>query len=72
LVDALASAIEGISDMIGEETQNIPITFSIQRGAMVFVNAIIEPEEVQTKPTPMVVKTEQTQPKKPKPVITSY
>jgi hypothetical protein len=68
----LASAIEGISDTINEETQNIPITFSIQRGAMVFVNAIIEPEEVQTKPTPMVVKIEQTQPKKPKPVITSY
>ena len=50
LLDSIVALAQGIADEIDKETSNIPITFKIERGSLVFVNAIIEPEKYQTHP----------------------
>jgi hypothetical protein len=48
----VASLVQNISDYIQKQTSSIPVTFKIKRGTMVFVNLIIQPEEVQIQSQP--------------------
>jgi len=62
MLDSIVALAQGIAEEIKKETSNIPITFKVERGSVVFVNAIIEPEkyqvQTQTKPEKKILQNQ--------------
>jgi hypothetical protein len=65
LIDGIVALAEGIADVVDKETSNIPVTFKIAKGSLVYLNVIAVPERYQ----PVQVKQKENSQVKPVSVI---